>query len=41
MRQPIFNITRKRRGGLRFFRIGWLSLSFCISRRPFDWEAPR
>jgi hypothetical protein len=39
MRQPIFNIITKRRGGLRFFRIGWLSFSFCVSRRPFDWEA--
>lgn len=29
----IFNVSTKRVGGIRFFRIGYFRLSFCISRK--------
>ncbi|MFC5509284.1 hypothetical protein [Bosea massiliensis] len=34
MTNPILNISTQKVGGLRFVRIGRLSLSFCLTRKP-------
>jgi len=38
MRHPIFNASTKRVGGIRFFKLGRINLSFSVSRKS-EWRA--
>jgi len=38
---PIFNVSRRKVGGIWFFRLGRISFTICVSRavpRTFQWE---
>lgn len=38
MRQPFFNVSFRRVGGIRFLRIGHFQVTFCMSRKAFPHE---